>query len=153
MPRLAEEIRQTRPFLAPEEEATLNIVRTADLLTQRAMELLKSYELTAPQYNVLRILRGAGPDGLACGAIAERMVSHDPDVTRLLNRMEARGLISRQRPGTDRRMVVASITAQGLDMVNQIDTPMAALHRRLFRHFGEKKLRRVIELMELARKD
>lgn len=151
MPKLAEEIRQTRPFQVLEEEAALNIFRTADYLAQRAGELLKTFDLSEPQYNILRILRGAGKDGLPCGAIGERMVSHNPDVTRLLNRMEERGLIRRSRPPEDRRMVVARITERGLDLVNTMDRPVIEFNRKLLGHLGEKKLRKLIELMELVR--
>jgi DNA-binding MarR family transcriptional regulator len=150
MARLAEEIKMNRPFSPLEEEASLSIVRTADVLFQQAMELLKPFDLSVSQYNVLRILRGA-KEALACGQIAERMVSRDPDITRLLDRMEVRGLISRARDGQDRRVVKAQITSKGLKLLADIQPLIAAHHRRRFAGFGEKKLKQLVEWMELVR--
>jgi DNA-binding MarR family transcriptional regulator len=151
MPKLADEIRQTRPFLALEEEASLNVIRTADYIAQNAGELLKSRDVSSPQYNILRILRGAGASGLACGAIGERMVTHNPDVTRLLDRLEKRGLVARSRGSDDRRVIVARITPAGLALVNSLDRPMADVHRRVLGHLSEKRLRKLIEMLELVR--
>src|SRR2546430_13561411 len=97
----------------PEEAAFLDLLRTCDLLSRGLIQVLKTEDLSATQYNVLRILRGA-PEGLACGEIASRMISRDPDVTRLLDRLEKRGLISRRREQRDRRTVMAGITPEGL---------------------------------------
>ena len=150
MARLAEEIKMTKPFSLVEEEAMLSLVRTADVLSQRAADLLKPFGISPAQYNVLRILRGAKA-ALACGQIAERMVSHDPDMTRLLDRMEARGLISRARDGQDRRVVKAQINGKGLRLLEEIQPLIAAHHRRQFAAFGEKKLRQLVEWMEQIR--
>src|ERR1700682_5880573 len=100
----------------PEEAAFLELLRTTDMLSRGLISVLKTEELSATQYNVLRILRGA-PQGLPCGEIASRMITRDPDVTRLLDRMEKRGLISRSRESRDRRLVLARITPEGLKLV------------------------------------
>ena len=102
--RLLAEIRQSKPFDMVEEEAVLNIHRTAEVLGQASAEFLKDYKLSHTQYNVLRILRGAGPDGATCSGIAERMITRDPDITRLLDRLEGRGLVARERSREDRRV-------------------------------------------------
>jgi DNA-binding MarR family transcriptional regulator len=148
--RLAEEIKMTKPFSLLEEEATLSLVRTADVLFQRAGELLKPFDISPAQYNVLRILRGA-KEALACGQIAERMVSRDPDITRLLDRMERRGLITRARDGQDRRVVKTEIHSKGLRLLEEIDPIIAAHHQRQFAGFGEKKLRQLVEWMDQIR--
>ncbi len=149
MARLADEIK-SKPFAHLEDEAMLNIVRTADILMQRANYVLKQFEVSGPQYNVLRILRGSR-DGISCGQIAERMITRDPDITRLLDRLETRGLIRRERNGQDRRVVMAYITSCGLQMVERLDPVMVEEHRRQFSVLGEAKLRRLIELLEQAR--
>jgi len=149
VPKLAEEIK-SKPFSHPEEEAMLSIIRTADVLSQRATQFLKQFDISAPQYNVLRILRGS-LNGLSCGQIAERMISRDPDVTRLLDRLETRGLIGRERHGQDRRVVMAHITAGGLELVTELDPLMVAEHRRQFGAMGRVKLSQLIELLEQAR--
>ncbi len=123
------ELRQTRPFAIPEEELYLSLIRTADILGRACHDLLKDARLSPPQYNVLRILRGAGDPGLPCGEIAARMVTRDPDVTRLLDRLEQRGLITRGRGMEDRRVVSARITASALDVLSGIDPLMQDLHR------------------------
>src|SRR5690606_2268200 len=107
---LLTEIKQRKPFACREEAVYLSIIRTADKLGRRFSEMMKSVDLSPTQYNVLRILRGAGGDGLACGAISERMVTRDPDITRLLDRLEKRGLVARSRDKEDRRVVTARIT-------------------------------------------
>src|SRR2546421_11590448 len=103
--KLAREIHQNRPFSSVEQEVFLNVLRTADVLTTKLEAILKPFGLSPTQYNVLRILRGAGEAGLACGRIAERMITRDPDVTRLLDRLENCGLIRRARQTDDRRVV------------------------------------------------
>jgi DNA-binding MarR family transcriptional regulator len=153
VPKLADEIKMTKPFSVVEEEATLNVIRTAEVLTQGSVQVLKPLDLTAAQYNVLRILRGSEKHGLACGRIAERMVTKDPDVTRLLDRLETRGLIRRERGEEDRRVVVARIEPEGLALLKQIDPVLIAQHRRQFKHLSEKKTRQLIELLELVREE
>jgi len=135
----------------PEAEVFVNLVRTADALERGAEAFLKPYGLSGTQYNVLRILRGAGQSGLACREIACRLISHDPDITRLLDRMESRGLITRAREVKDRRVVKTRITAEGLRILRELDDPIRELHRRQFRGFPAKRLRQLSLLLEQAR--
>jgi MarR family transcriptional regulator, organic hydroperoxide resistance regulator len=149
MAKLADEIK-SKAFSHPEEEAMLNIFRTADVLSQRMGEFLKPFDISGPQYNVLRILRGS-TGGRSCGQIADRMISRDPDVTRLLDRLEARGLIMRGRNEQDRRVVVAHITPEGLNLMSSIDPLIVAEHVRQLGALGHQKLRQLIELLEQVR--
>ncbi len=149
--KLAADIKQTKPFKHLEEEAFLNLLRTADALTQREEGMLDGYGLSHSQYNVLRILRGAGADGLPCGEIANRMITRDPDITRLLDRLERRGLAQRSRESKDRRVVTARITQTGLDLLGSMDEPMVDTLKHLLEHLGPKDLRTLIELLERAR--
>jgi len=128
----------------------LDLLRTVDMLTRSSFGVLKAEDLSSTQYNVLRILRGA-PQGLPCGEIAGRMITRDPDVTRLLDRMEKRGLISRARDSRDRRMVLARISAEGLKLVNRLDEPVQQMHRKLLGHLGRERLRALGELLAAAR--
>lgn len=135
---------------SPEEAAFLDLLRTTDMLVRGAIGVLKEENLSHTQYNVLRILRGA-PQGLACGEIASRMITRDPDVTRLLDRMEKRGLISRARESRDRRMVLARITPEGRKLVDRLDEPVQKTHRKLLGHLGKQRLRALGELLAAAR--
>lgn len=135
----------------PEERLFLALLQAADALGQEAEQLVRSASLTGTQYNVLRILRGAEPAGLACRAIGDRMVSHDPDITRLLDRMEKRGLIRRERQKDDRRVVRTRITSQGLGLLKPLDQPMRELHKQQFRHMSAKRLKILAELLEEIR--
>lgn len=148
--RLQKEIKKATPFDLLEQEAYLNVLRTAQELTNGFERLFKPFNLSLTQYNVLRILRGVG-EPLPSGQIAERLVTRDPDITRLLDRLEKRGLIARQRGASDRRVVLASITEQGLDLLAQLDQPVLDLHRQQLHHLGEERLKQFIELLELAR--
>ena len=125
--------------------------KTADALGLEAEQLLKPHGLTVTQYNVLRILRGAEPDGLACSVIGERMISHDPDMTRLLDRMEKGQLISRERQTDDRRVVKTRITPRGLSLLKSLDQPVRELHKRQFRHMSAARLNALAELLEEVR--
>ena len=120
------------------------------MLTRGVVGVLKAEDLSTTQYNVLRILRGA-PEGLPCGEIASRMITRDPDVTRLLDRMEKRGLISRARESRDRRMVLARITPEGLKLVDRLDEPVQHIHRRQLGHLGKDRLQALGELLTAAR--
>ena len=151
MTKLQDEIKQTKPFESTEDEAFVSVLRTAGAFQWREAELLKPYEITLPQYNVLRILRGAEPEGLICREIGERMIARDPDVTKLLDRLEARGLVSRERQEKDRRVIVARVTPGGLKLVGEIDGPVLKLTADLLGHLGERKLRTLIRLLEEAR--
>jgi DNA-binding MarR family transcriptional regulator len=148
---LRSEIRQTRPFGSLEQEAALNLRRTADLMDQQVTDLLRGASLTPTQYNVLRILRGAGASGLAAGEIGERMLTRGCDITRLLDRLETQGLLQRSRGKEDRRVVTVTITQGGLDLLAELDSPMAVLHVRQLHHLGPAKLRQLIELLGEAR--
>jgi DNA-binding MarR family transcriptional regulator len=149
--RLQQAIRQRRPFRSLEAEAFLNIEHTADALLRGLTDLLKGADLSPTQYNVLRILRGAGPGGLACGEIADRMVTRDPDITRLLDRLAHRGLVDRTRDGRDRRVVTTTITREGKDLLGRLDEPVEQLHSRQLSHLGEQSLKKLIDLLEKAR--
>jgi DNA-binding MarR family transcriptional regulator len=149
--RLREEIHQQKPFESLEQEAVLNVLHTADVLLQRITAVLKPFKLSHSQYNVLRILRGAGPEGLACREIGERMITRDPDVTRLLDRLEARGLLTRTRDQKDRRVITARITEEGRRLLDALDQPIAEVDRQPLQHLGEQRLRTLIQLLELAR--
>jgi DNA-binding MarR family transcriptional regulator len=127
------------------------LLQTADTLGQEAEQLLKSAGIPNAQYNVLRILRGAEPEGLACRAIGDRMISHDPDITRLLDRMEKRGLITRERQTDDRRVVKTRITPQGLSLLKTLDQPIHDLHKRQFRHISTARLKTLFDLLEEVR--
>ncbi|MGD0775215.1 MAG: MarR family transcriptional regulator [Candidatus Solibacter sp.] len=149
--KLQQEIHQTKAIRFPEEEATLNIVRTADVLMLALAGVLKPYLLSATQYNVLRILRGAGDDGASCKDIGARLVARDPDITRLMDRLEQRGLVSRDRAREDRRVVTHRLTRAGLELVNELDAPIEALHRRTMGHMKAGKLRELVGLLEDVR--
>jgi DNA-binding MarR family transcriptional regulator len=145
---LQAEIKQTKPFASLEEEAFLALQLTADRLSRRGAEFLKQHGLSPAQYNTLRILRGAGPSGLACSEIGERMINHDPDITRMLDRLERRGLVQRSREGNDRRVITTRITRTGLELLSTLDRPMEQLHRDLLGHLGENRLKSLLRLLE-----
>jgi DNA-binding MarR family transcriptional regulator len=142
--------RTRRRAPCPEETAFLDLLRTCDLLSRGPAQVLKKEDLSATQYNVLRILRGA-PEGLPCGEISNRMITRDPDITRLLDRLEKRGMISRCRETTDRRMVMARITPDGLKLLARLDEPVEETHRKQLGHLGKHRLWILAELMEAAR--
>ena len=140
----------TQPLGAAEEAAFLDLLRTCDILSRHLNEVLKPAELSATQYNVLRILRGA-KEGLACGEIASRMITRDPDVTRLADRLEKRGLISRSRESKDRRTVLTRITPAGLKLLAELDGPIHEAHRSQLGHLGPQRLRKLAALLRAAR--
>jgi DNA-binding MarR family transcriptional regulator len=142
----------TKRLPAPlhEELAFLELQRTADLLSRAVAHLLKAEELSPNQYNVLRILRGA-PEGLTCGEIASRMITRDPDITRLLDRLEKRRLISRCRENPDRRMVMTRIAPAGAKLLARMDTPVREAHRRQLGHLGRRRLAALTRLLQSAR--
>jgi DNA-binding MarR family transcriptional regulator len=129
----------------------VSLMRTADLLSRDAEALLKPFQLSATQYNILRILRGAGPAGLACREIGCRLISRDPDITRLLDRMESRGLIVRAREAQDRRVVKTRIVEEGLRLLAELDQPVREVHRHQFRRFTAKELRALSDLLDRIR--
>jgi len=134
----------------PEEAAFLELARTSDMLSRGLVRILKTEDLSPTQYNVLRILRGT-PEGLPCGEIAARMITRDPDVTRLLDRLEKRNIISRCRETEDRRMVMVRITPDGLKALARLDGPVVEAHRRQLGHLGKDRLRALTELLKAAR--
>jgi DNA-binding MarR family transcriptional regulator len=135
-----------------EEAAFLELVRTTEMLARGLVRVLKPEDLSSTQYNVLRILRGA-PDGLPCGEIASRMITRDPDITRLLDRLEKRELISRCREATDRRTVMTRITPAGLKLLARLDEPMMTAHRSQLSHLGRERLGDLTELLQAARSE
>jgi DNA-binding MarR family transcriptional regulator len=149
--KLQQEIKQTKPFADRRAETFLNVQRTADFLMQGINGVLKPAALTPTQYNVLRILRGAGPEGLACREIGERMITRDPDLTRLLDRMEGRNLVNRHRQGRDRRIVTVRIAPEGLEAMDRVEDSLRALMEKQFRNFDESRLDLLIELLESLR--
>jgi len=149
--RILEEIRQSRPFQDSREEAALNILRTADALKRGLDLLLKRHGITSAQYNVLRILRGAGAEGLNCSGIAERMITAEPDVTRLLTRMESLGLLTRRRDSNDRRLVTATATERGLQLLKEVAQPLRALQEHQFALLNQDALERLIAGLEKVR--
>ena len=151
--KLAADIKQTKPFRHIEEEAFLNLLRTTDALKQGETEFLDRYSLSHAQYNVLRILRGAGTEGLPCGEIGARMITRDPDITRLLDRLEKRGLAQRCRESKDRRVVTARIAPSGLELLASMDTPLLDMLKGLLGHMSQKDLKTFIELLEKAREN
>ena len=152
--KLQSEPKKRQPFELIEQEVFLNLIRSADQLSRGVDEALKPAGLSATQYNVLRILRGAGAgdcQGLACQEIGERMVTRDPDITRLLDRIESRGLIARQRSTTDRRVVHTRITDAGLALLATLDAPLAAMHKEQFRCLTKAQIQTLIDLLERVR--
>lgn len=149
--RLQKEIKQTRPFSMIEQEALLNIRRTSDRLQYDGQQLLKPHGITPTQYNVLRILRGAGDKGLRCSEIGERLVSSDPDITRLLGRLQKQKLISRKREPKDKRVIYTKITDNGLQLLKEMDPLVNENAKHLFKHMSREKLATLISLLEEAR--
>jgi len=133
-----------------EEDAYVSLLRTADLLTRGVEQVMRQHEVSPTQYNVLRILRGTLA-GLPCSEIGNRMITRDPDITRLVDRLEKRGLVSRGRDSRDRRVVLARITAKGLRLLHAIHGPMTAVHRHQLSHLGRKHLLTLLHLLEVAR--
>jgi DNA-binding MarR family transcriptional regulator len=146
------ELKQSKPFSSAGEEASIAILRTADLLQQQLVELLKPYGLSPTQFNALRILRGAGEAGMPCSDIGERMINHDPDITRLLDRLEQRDLVARQRDPKDRRVHVARITKAGLDLLKGLDKPVEEFHLDTTSEIGESNLNSLIRLLDKLRR-
>ena len=149
---LQAELKQKRPFASREQEAYLALLRTADALQSSMESKLREFGLTGTQYNALRILRGARPDGLPCSEIGERMITHDPDITRLLNRLEQRGLVERTRGQHDRRVIYGKISTAGQKLLREMDRPVEQHGREMLRHVSQADLRRLIDLLERVRR-
>jgi DNA-binding MarR family transcriptional regulator len=148
---LQAEIKQTRPFKSREEETLLNVERTAAVLLHRLAETFKPFDITPTQYNVLRILRGAGSIGLCRNEIRDRLIAQVPDVTRLLDRLVDAGLVARERASDDRRIVTTRITKQGLKLLDRLDMPVADAQRRALGHMSASEMQTLIDLLALAR--
>jgi len=148
---LTEELKQSKPFACVEEEAYLSVLRTAAVLSRKVDHLLKANGVTQAQYNVLRILRGAGAKGLCRNEVGARLVTAMPDVTRLLDRMAAAGWLERKREREDRREVAATLTAAGKRIADKLEQPLAELHRQQFKGVGKAELRQVVETLALVR--
>ena len=148
---LLTEIKQTRPFEAPEVEAHLNLARTAEMLRQALIDTVRPAGLSPNAYNALRILRGTGSKGLTCGEVAERMITRDPDITRLIDRLVRRDFVSRTRGENDRRLVRLRISPEGRRPLAKLDKPILEMNRRCLGHLGEERLGQLIELLEAAR--
>jgi DNA-binding MarR family transcriptional regulator len=148
---LRDDIKQNKPFRSLHEEAGLNVIRTAAVMTDATDQLLKPHGISSTQYNVLRILRGAEPAGLCRNEVRDRMLTRMPDMTRLLDRMEEAGLVKRSREGEDRRMVLTRITKQGLKLLDELDGPMSRLNKRMLGQLNDAQLRSLSDLLTLVR--
>ena len=149
--RLQVELKQSRPFPSLTTEAALGLQRTAAIVEHAAQEALRPFGITATQYNVLRILRGAGPSGLCGREVGERMITRVPDVPRLLERMEEAGLITRVRDTEDRRHVIARITDAGLRLLDEATPALEAMEQRFFGHLVPEALQSLIETLDSVR--
>ncbi len=151
--RLARDIKQSKPFSSPVLEVYFNLLRTTDELARASAGLLKGHDLSETQYNVLRILRGAGADGLPCSEIGARLITHDPDVTRLVDRLERRGLVARARDQRDRRVVTVRITAAGEALIaaSDMDRRVVAALAPRFARLSPADHETLIHLLELLR--
>ena len=152
MAGLKREIVQERPFASLEEEALLNLLRTSACLNRAFHVKTRNWGVTSTQYNVLRILRGAQPNGLTCAAIGSRMITAEPDITRLLKRLKALKLIRQKRDSQDRRVVRTVISEAGLALLREMDPAILSLPRELLGHLERGELEELIRLLELARK-
>jgi len=151
MANLKLEILQEPPFSSPEEEALLNLLRTSDCLNRALHQKIRGWGLTATQYNVLRILRGAGSCGLPCAAIGDRMITAEPDITRLLARLKRLKLVRQHRDRSDRRVVLTQITESGLALLKSMDPVVHTGPVELLGHMRRTDLTEMIRLLELAR--
>ncbi len=149
--KLQNEIKQGKPFESLQAEVYLNLMRTADALSRGVENILKLAGLSQTQYNILRILKGAGDQGLCCREVGERMITRDPDITRLLDRMERAQLVTRSRDSRDRRVITARISPAGLKLVKDLDAPLSEYNRKLLSHMNKDDLRKFVELLEIAR--
>lgn len=132
-----------------EQEAYVALLRAADALTHAPAALLKEHGLTPAQYNVLRILRGAGAEGLRCGDVGARMIQREPDITRLLDRLERRGLTTRTRATDDRRVVHVTISSAGLEVLGRLDGPILEAHRAQFARLSPRRLEELVRTLKL----
>lgn len=147
-PTIRTRLKQRRPFASPEQEAMLGIRMVAARLLSPWEQFLKAQaDLTTSQYNVLRILRGSHPKPLTCSAIGERTIAREPDVTRLVDRLDARALVKRARSDTDRRVVEVQITGKGLELLRELDPHAQKMPHALIGHVGPRKLHQLATLL------
>ena len=151
MASLKSEIAQKQPFSSIEQEALLNLLRTSDCLHRAIQQKTREWGLTSTQYNVLRILRGAGTQGLACAAVGERLVTAEPDITRLLARLKGLKLVRQHRDRRDRRVVLSHITSAGLALLRAMDPAVQRAPKDLLGHLSMPQLAQMIRLLERAR--
>lgn len=149
--KLQDELQQSKPFASRQEEAMLALMKTADIVRRRIAAILEPFGVTLQQYNVLRILRGAGPKGLPTLSIGQRLIEETPGITRLLDRMQARGWVTRKRCDKDRRVVYAMIAQPGLDLLAAIDPPLALFNQESLPLLDGQQTQQLIALLELAR--
>jgi DNA-binding MarR family transcriptional regulator len=143
-------LKKRAPFDSLEQEAVLNLLRTGDQYQIAFTRLFRDYDLTPSQYNVLRILRGEGKP-LPCLEIASRLITVVPAITGLIDRLEAMGLVTRERSTLDRRVVYVAITSKGLSLLTRLDQPVETIHKKLIGHLGADELRALVRLLEKAR--
>ena len=151
---VARALKQQKPFSNPEQEILLGVlIAAARVIEPWARFLSTTAQLTTNQYNVLRILRGSHPAKLACSDISERMIDRDPDITRLVDRLETRGLVKRTRSRQDRRVVEVSISDKGLALVRGLDAHVQRMPKALLGHLGVERLRQLGSLLETVISD
>ena len=151
MSPLQKEIRQGKPFRSRGQEVVVALIRTADLVRRVVGRVLEPYDITVQQYNVLRILRGSGEQGLPTLEIGERMVEHAPGVTRLLDRLEVKGLVRRQRCPEDRRQVLCWLTPAGTELVERLDEPVDSADTEAVAMLGPEEQERLLRLLDVVR--
>ena len=151
MKSLQQEIQQTRPFDSRETEAFLNLVRTHETVTRSVNLFFRECGLTQTLYNVLRIIRGGGDQGVTCTQIGERILTRVPDVTRLVDRLAKAKLVRRMRNKDDRRVVELFLTAKGTALLGEMDAPLTSLHKKNFSHMNERELSTLIRLLTKMR--
>lgn len=138
--------------LSKEGEAVVTLLKTVDYINRISTETMDPFDITSQQYNILRILRGAGKEGLPTLELAKRMLVHSPGITRLIDRLEKKQMVARERSGTDRRVVHCRITEQGLELLKKMDQPVADMNRRIVQNLNQKQLEHLIELLNQMRK-
>lgn len=148
---LQRELKQTRPFVAPTQEAAVALLRTADLVRRSLLSVVEPHDITVQQYNVMRILRGAGEKGLPTLEIAERMIEQTPGITRLIDRLEVKQFVERERSSTDRRQVFVRITPHGLSLLAGLDDPIQEAEREALGVLSDRQLAQLLTLLERAR--
>ena len=149
--RLQKELQQTRPFRSLQQEGAIGVVRTADFIRRSVWEALEPHGVSPQQYNVLRILRGAQPETMPTLSIAERMIERTPGITRLLDRLERKHLVRRERCATDRRQVMCEITAKGLELLGRLDGPVSRAEDEALGRISKADLRTLIRILDAVR--